>query len=77
MFWAMDIHYFEYEDQAARLEGGRVFLVTAAGDKPVDGIAHFLDEAQPISKARYDELCARRDGAGQLGAAGPPVRALT
>ena len=65
----MDIQYFEYEDQPARLEGGRVFLVTADGDKPVDGIAHFLDEAQPISKDRYDELRARRDGAGKLNTA--------
>jgi hypothetical protein len=53
-----ETQYYLYEDQPAYVNGGAYRLVTSAGEKRIEDIARFLQEAQPVSKEQYDRLCA-------------------
>jgi hypothetical protein len=50
--------YFDFLGQPAYVRGGAFRLVTPAGEKRIEEVARFAQEAQPITKEQYDRLCA-------------------
>jgi hypothetical protein len=66
--------YYDFDGMAAFVKGGAFRLVSPAGEKRIEDIARFLQEAQPISKEQFDRMCAGgRADAGESKAGREPL----
>jgi hypothetical protein len=66
-----ETRFYDFDNMPAFVKGGAFRLVTPAGEKRIEDIARFLQDAQPISKEQFDRLCAGgRADAGESKKAG-------